>query len=74
MQNNIHLNSQILDIGLERRSNELRAIIESVSLLKVYWHGRVSTLPVKDQIKLEFATFYYTLPSPDADIDVIIYI
>lgn len=71
VQNNIHSNSEVLNISLERRSNELRAVVESVITSKVYWHDLVSTLPVKDQIKLKFTTLYYTFSSPDAAINVL---
>lgn len=58
LQNNIHPDSEVLDMGLTSRSDELRRIVEGVLVLRTYWHDRVNNLPIKDRLKLEIAALF----------------
>lgn len=44
LQNNLHPEAEVLDIGLEERAKQLEVLTQEVLSLKDYWHNKIAFL------------------------------
>jgi hypothetical protein len=59
-------------MGIGGRANELRAAIEEILNLSIYWHELADSLEITDRAKSDIAHLYYGLPAPGCDLELLI--
>ncbi|APG78075.1 RNA-dependent RNA polymerase [Wuhan insect virus 15] len=67
LQNEFHSHAETLDVGYRQKTESLSEAIRGILDLPVHWHDLISGLDIPDRSKLDLATLYYALPSPDCD-------
>lgn len=68
LQNELHVCSEKLETGHERKSADMRTTIPDIVELPSYWHDFISKCKIPDRAKLDIGNMYYFIPAPDADI------